>query len=107
MLFLVWFRVEQPESMTQKQIYEIWVRESKEASKVIKRESVVGLYKVSGKHDVLAILDFESHQALDRALSQLTLLKEVGHSLEVEITPVYPYGDFVQYAERALKENLV
>lgn len=106
-LFLVWFRIEQPESMSQKQIYEVWLRESKEAPKVIKRESVLGLYKVAGKQEVLALLDFESHQALDKALSQLTLLKEIGHSLKIEIVPLYPYADYIQYAEKAVQEKLV
>ncbi len=107
MLFLVWFRVEQPETMSQKQIYEVWVRESREAPKVIKKESVLGLYKVAGKQEVLALIDFESHQALDRALSQLTLLKEIGHSLKIEIVPLYPHSEFIQYAEKALQEKLV
>ncbi len=107
MLFLVWFKVQQPESMSQRQIYEVWMRESKKAPNVIKPESVKGLYKVTGKQEVLALLDFESHQALDEALSQLTLLKELGHSLRIEIVPLYPYADFIRYAERALQENRV
>ena len=106
-MFLVWFKLERPESMSQKQIYEIWVREAKEAPKVIERERVKGLYKVAGKQELLALLDFDSHQALDETLSQLSLLKEVGHSLKIEILPLYPHADFIQYAERAIRENLV
>ena len=107
MLFLVWFKVEQPESMNQKQIYEVWLRESKEAPKVIKPGSLKGLYKVAGKEEAIALLDFESHQALDTALSQLALLKELGHSLKIDIVPLYPHADFIKYAERAVRENLV
>ena len=106
MLFLVWFKLELSERMSQKQAFEAWVRESKEAPKVIPRERVKGLYKVAGRQELVALLDFDSHQALDEALSQLTLQREAGHSLKIEVVPLYPHGDFVQYAERALKGNL-
>src|SRR5713226_1525936 len=107
MLFLVWFKLEASESMSQRQIFEAWTRESKEAPKVIPRERVKGLYKVAGKQELIAILDFDSHQALDESLSQLTLLKEAGQNLRLDIVPLYPHADFIQYAERALRERLV
>jgi muconolactone delta-isomerase len=92
--------------MSQKQSFEAWTRESKEAPKVIPRERVKGLYKVAGKQELIALLDFDSHQALDEALSQLTLLREAGHGLKLEIVPLYPHADFITYAERALRDNL-
>ncbi len=106
MLFLVWFKLGLSETMSQKQAFEAWTRESKEAPKVIPRERVKGLYKVAGKQELVALLDFDSHQALDEALSKLTLQREAGHSLKLEITPLYPHADFIEYAERALEDNL-
>ena len=73
MLFLVWFKLGLSETMSQKQTFEAWTRESKEAPKVIPRERVKGLYKVAGKQELVALLDFDSHQALDEAISKLTL----------------------------------
>ena len=106
MLFLVWFKLGLSETMSQKQAFEAWMRESKEAPKVIPRERVKGLYKVAGKQEVVALLDFDSHQALDEALSKLTLQREAGHSLKLEITPLYPHADFIEYAKMALEDKL-
>ena len=106
MLFLVWFKLGLSETMSQKQTFEAWTRESKEAPKVIPRERVKGLYKVAGKQELVALLDFDSHQALDEAISKLTLQREAGHSLKLEITPLYPHADFIEYAKRALEDNL-
>ena len=106
MLFLVWFKLGLSETMSQKQAFEAWTRESKEAPKVIPRERVKGLYKVAGKQEVVALLDFDSHQALDEALSKLTLQREAGHSLKLEITPLYPHADFMEYAKMALEDKL-
>ena len=93
--------------MSQRELYEVWKRETQEAPKVIKKEMVKGLYKVSGRREVVLIADFESHQALDEALSQLPFSKEIGHSVQIEIVPLHPYGDFVNYLDRALREKLV
>jgi muconolactone delta-isomerase len=108
MLFLVWLKVNQPERMSQKQIYQLWMRESEEAPKIVKREKVVtGPYKVAGRHEILTIANFESLQELDRAFSQLPLLRELGHSVKIEILPLYPIPDFMQHVEHALKEGTV
>ena len=80
LLFLLWFKIQQPQNMSQRQLYEVWKRETQEAPKVIKPETVKGLYKVSGRREIVLIADFESHQALDEALSQLLFTKEIGHS---------------------------
>ena len=105
-LFLVWFKLKLSETMSQRQAFEAWTLESKEAPKVIPRERVKGLYKVAGKQELVALLDFDSHQELDETLSRLTLLREAGRSLSVEITPLYAHADFVKYAEGALGENM-
>jgi len=67
--------------------------------RVIPRERVRA-YKVAGRQELVALLDFDSHQALDEALSQLTLQREAGHSLKLEIIPLYPHADFIEYAKR-------
>ena len=107
LLFLLWFKIQQPQNMSQRQLYEVWKRETKEAPKIIKPETVKGLYKVSGRREIVLIADFESHQALDEALSQLPFSKEIGHSVNIEIVALHPYGDYVSYLERALREKLV
>ena len=108
MLFIVWFKVNQPESMSQKQIYEIWMRESEEAPKIVNRENVVtGPYKVAGKQEIMTIVNFESLQELDSTFSKLPILKELGHSVKIEILPIYPIPDFIQQVEDTLQEGMI
>jgi len=55
MLFLLWFKVKQPESISQKKLMEVWNGEAEAALEAVKAGKVKALYKVSGKREVVAI----------------------------------------------------
>jgi len=100
MLFLLWFRVKQPESMTQKQLMQIWKREAEAALPAVKAGTIKGLYKVSGKREVVAIIDVNSHEELDQILENLPIVKELGHSVTIDVIPIHPYENFYELIKK-------
>lgn len=102
MLFLLWFKVKQPEGLSQKQLMEIWKREAEAALPAVKTGKIKGLYKVSGRREVVAIVDVNSHQEIDQILENLPIIKELGHSVNVEIHAIHPYEDFYELIKKIL-----
>jgi len=96
MLFLLWFKVSQPIQFTQKQLMEIWKKEAEAALSAVKAGKIKGLYKVSGKREVVAIVDVNSHEELDQILETLPITKEMGHSVSVEVHAIHPYENFYE-----------
>lgn len=100
MLFLLWFKVEQPVQLTQKQLMEIWKKEAEAALSAVKAGVVKGLYKVSGKREVVAIVEVKSHEELDQILETLPIMKEMGHSVHVEVHAIHPYENFYELMKK-------
>jgi 5,10-methylene-tetrahydrofolate dehydrogenase/Methenyl tetrahydrofolate cyclohydrolase len=100
MLFLLWFKVSQPIQFTQKQLMEIWKKEAEAALSAVKAGKIKGLYKVSGKREVVAIVDVNSHEELDQILETLPITKEMGHSVSVEVHAIHPYENFYELMKK-------
>jgi muconolactone delta-isomerase len=94
MLFLLWFKVRQPERLSQQQLMEIWQREADAALAGVRAGKVKALYKVSGKREVVAVLEVGSHEELDAILEGTPLMKELGPWVDVDVYPIHPYENF-------------
>ncbi|ACP39168.1 muconolactone Delta-isomerase [Saccharolobus islandicus] len=103
MLFLLWFKIKQPTNITQKQLMEIWKREAEAAMPAVKAGKIKGLYKVTGRREVVAIIDVNSHEELDEILETLPIVKELGHSLTIEVTGIHPYENFYELMKKLLQ----
>lgn len=103
MLYLLWFKVRQPESLNQKQLMEIWKKEAEAALPAVKVGKIKGLWKVSGKREVVAILDANSHEEIDEILETLPIMRELGHSVTVEVYPIHPYENFYELMKKLLQ----
>jgi muconolactone delta-isomerase len=103
MLFLLWFKVAQPTNFNQKQLMEIWKKEAEAALEAVKAGKVKGLYKVTGKREVVAIIDVNSHEELDQILENLPIMKELGHSVSIEVHAIHPYENFYELMKKLLK----
>ncbi|MBI2185074.1 MAG: MIase like protein, partial [Thaumarchaeota archaeon] len=55
-----------------------------------------------GLRQVLAIVDVPSNRDLDNALSGLPIIKEHGHSVELEILPIHPYEEYYEDMKKVL-----
>ena len=91
MLFFVKVRVE-PKNLSQDELWDAWAAEAEGALEAKAAGKIVGLYKVSGQRRVLAIVNVESHDELDRIFMAG---KPLSHYLEFEeIMAVREYEAF-------------
>ena len=97
MLFFVKVRIE-PKQMSLDELWDLWEREAEAALKAKSDGKIVALYKVSGQRRVLAILDVESHDELDRmAMAGVPMAPY----LELEdILPLREYESFANDLKR-------
>jgi muconolactone delta-isomerase len=59
-------------------------------------------WKVSGQRVVLAVCDFPDAETLDRALSGLPIIKEMGATVKTEALPIYEYRTFAADLKQAV-----
>jgi muconolactone delta-isomerase len=102
MLFFVRFDVHQPESMSNRELTEIWDREADAAIGAMEAGAVAHLWKVSGQRVVLGVLDMPDAEAVDRALAGLPIIQEMGGSVKTEVLPIYDYRTFAADLKEAL-----
>ena len=86
MLFLLDFHVEYPSTMSQKELFGIWAREADVALGAKDAGVVVDLWKCVGERRVVAVVNVESHDALDQILLDLPIMQEHGQNVHVEVT---------------------
>ena len=105
MLFFIRATIKQPTTMSERELYSIWKREAEVVLKAKEAGVVKALYKVSGVRQVLAIVDVPSHRDLDNAIAGLPIMKEMGHSVDLEILPIHPYEEFAEDLKKYLESE--
>ncbi len=80
--------------MTQKDLFAIWSEEADAALNAKAAGVVVDLWKCVGTRRVIAIVNVESPDLLDRILLDLPIMKHIGQHVQVEVTPLRRYEDF-------------
>ena len=94
MLFLLDFHVEYPATMSQKELFAIWVREADAALGAKEAGVVVDLWKCVGDRRVVAVVKVDSHDTLDQITLDLPIMKEHGQHVHIDVTPLRRYEDF-------------
>jgi muconolactone D-isomerase len=94
MLFHLDFHVEYPADMSQKELFGIWAEEADAALGAKQAGVVVDLWKCVGERRVVAVVEVESHDALDQILLDLPIMKQHGQHVHVEVTALRRYEDF-------------
>jgi muconolactone delta-isomerase len=102
MLFFVRFDIHQPESMSTRELIEIWDREADTALGAMEAGAIKHAWKVSGQRVVLAVCDFPDAETLDRALAGLPIVQELGGSAKTEALPIYDYRTFAADLKEAV-----
>jgi muconolactone delta-isomerase len=102
MLFFVRFDVRQADHMSNRELIEMWDREADAALGAMDVGAIKHAWKVSGQRVVLAVCNFPDAETLDRALSGLPIIKEMGATVKTEALPIYDYRTFAA----DLKESL-
>lgn len=94
MLFLLDFNVEYPAGMSQDELFQIWAREADAALGAKDAGAVVDLWKCVGARRVVAVVNIDSHDALDQITLDLPIMKEHGQHVHIDVTPLRRYEDF-------------
>lgn len=104
MLFFLDFQVEYPHNMTQKDLFSLWAQEAEAALDAKKAGVVVDLWKCVGERRVVAIVDVDSPDALDRITFTLPIMKEMGQHVNIKVTPLRRYEDFASDVNKWLQD---
>ncbi len=102
MLYHLDFHVEYPATMSQKDLFAIWAREADAALGAKQAGAVVDLWKCVGARRVVAIVNVDGPDTLDRILLDLPIMKEHGQHVRVEVTPLRRYEDFAADVKQRL-----
>jgi muconolactone delta-isomerase len=102
MLFFVRFDVRQADHMSNRELIEMWDREADTALGAMDVGAIKHAWKVSGQRVVLAVCDFPDAETLDRALSGLPIIKEMGATVKTEASPIYDYRTFAADLKEAV-----
>jgi muconolactone D-isomerase len=94
MLYLLDFQVEYPATMSQKDLFTVWAQEADAALGAKKAGVVVDLWKCVGERRVVAVVNVDGPDTLDKILLDLPVMKLHGHSVHVKATSLRRYEDF-------------
>jgi muconolactone D-isomerase len=103
MLYHADFHIEYPASMSQKELFTIWAREAEAALGAKKAGVVIGIWKCVGTRRVIAVVDVDSADTVDRMLFDLPIMKEHGQHVRVEVTPLRRFEDFTMDVKQRLE----
>ena len=104
MLYLLDFHIEYPATMTQKDLFAIWMREADAALGAKRKGAVVDLWKCVGSRRVVVVVNVDSPDTLDQILMDLPIMKEHGQHTHVEVTPLRRYEDFAADVKKRVAE---
>jgi len=104
MLYLPDFHIEYPATMTQKDLFAIWMREADAALGAKRKGVVVDLWKCVGSRRVVVVVNVDSPDTLDQILMDLPIMKEHGQHTHVEVTSLRRYEDFAADVKKRLAE---
>lgn len=98
MLFMLRAYISKPANVSNKDFYTVWRQEAEAAMAAYKAGVIKAIWKVSGRPEVIAVLDVDSHDALDQAVLGLPIWK-TGNShivTTLEWTALRPYENWAE-----------
>ncbi|ELS02639.1 muconolactone delta-isomerase [Xenococcus sp. PCC 7305] len=94
MLYHLDFQVEYSDTMSQQDLFAIWAEEADVALGAKEAGVVVDLWKCVGTRRVIAIVNVDSLDELDRIVFGLPIMKQMGQHVQIQVTPLRRYEDF-------------
>ncbi|MEM1387302.1 MAG: muconolactone Delta-isomerase family protein [Pseudomonadota bacterium] len=94
MLYRLDFTVEYDSTMGQQGLFTIWAEEADAALGAKSAGVVVDLWKVVGERKVLAIVNVDTPDDLDRILFDLPIMQKMGNHVQVDVKSLRAYEDF-------------
>jgi muconolactone delta-isomerase len=73
MLVLLTADLAKPESLSNKEFFEVWYQESVAALEAVKAGAMKGIWKVAGEYQVIAVIEVESGDQIDEIVHSLPI----------------------------------
>jgi len=89
-------KLAKPESLSNKEFYGIWLKETYAALEGVAAGGIKNIWKAAGKYEVIAVFDVESGDQMDDALHSLPIWTEgFSHVVtDIEWTPLRSYQNW-------------
>ncbi len=94
MLYLLSFKISYDGHQSQQDLFKIWSEEADAALGAKSEGAVVDLWKIVGERRVVAVVNVDGPDTLDRILFDLPIMKKHGQYVEVEVKALRRYEDF-------------
>lgn len=94
MLYLLDFHLGYSVRMSQEDLFSIWPHDGDAA--------MVGLWKCVGTRRVVAVINVDGPDMLDRIMLDLPIMKKHDQHVHVKVTPLRPYEDFAADVKKRL-----
>lgn len=98
-------KLAKPESLSNKEFFEVWRQESVAALEAVKAGAIKNIWKVAGVYEVLAVVEVDSGDQIDEIVQSLPIWK-TGHAHivpEISWTPLRPYANWAAHLEKLAK----
>lgn len=103
MLYHLEFTVGYGAEMSQQDLFRIWVDEAVAALDAKKAGAVVDLWKVAGERRVIAIVDVDGPDTLDRVSLDLPIMSRMGQHVQIKVAALRPYENFAADVKERFK----
>lgn len=94
MLYLLDFSVGYSADMSQNDLFAIWSEEADAAIGAKDAGVVVDLWKVAGERRVVAVIDVDGPDTVDKILLDLPIMQKMGQHVDVKVSALRRYEDF-------------
>jgi muconolactone delta-isomerase len=105
MLFLLHAKLAKPATMSDKEFYGIWQKETEVASAALKAGLINALYKVAGRTEVVAIVEAKAADDIDALLHGMPIW-QLGFSHLVYDVILTPLREYASWAEELKNRKL-
>ncbi len=105
MEFLLWAKLAKPADASNKEFFEVWRQESVAALEAYKAGAIKQIWKVSGKYEVLAVVEVDNSDDLDAIVHNLPIWK-LGYAhivVELNWIPLRPYANWAEQLKELSK----
>jgi muconolactone D-isomerase len=94
MLYHLEFTVGYGTEMSQQDLFGIWAEEAGVAIGAKEAGALVDLWKVAGERRVIAVVNVDGPDTLDRILFDLPIMTRMGQHVQIKVSALRRYEDF-------------
>jgi muconolactone delta-isomerase len=105
MLVMLTADLAKPESLSNKEFFEIWRQESVAALEAVKAGAIKGIWKTAGEYQVIAVIEVENGDQIDEIVHSLPIWRlGYAHMVpRISFKPLRPYANWAEQLKTLAK----